>query len=103
MGGSFGHMWLKLYAWTQIKQPVSTKTSYYIFYYFWKDPKFPLAAESKSVIVLGITLLVLGFCGWLLWSYVVETLCLDTNQTGCVDVDFALEVLVLFQGTTNTL
>ena len=25
---SFGHMWLKLYAWTQIKWPMSTKRLY---------------------------------------------------------------------------
>ena len=51
----------------------------------------------KVIIVLGVTLLVLGSCVCLLWSYVGETLCLDTNQTGCVDVDFPLDVLVFFE------
>ena len=51
----------------------------------------------KVIIVLGVTLLVLGSCACLLWSYVGETLCVDTNQTGCVDVDFPLDVLVFFE------
>ena len=46
------------------------------------------------IIVLGVTMLVLGFYGWLLWSYVVQLLCLDTNETGCVDVDLPLVDLV---------
>ena len=46
---------------------------------------------------LGVTMLVLGFCGWLLWSYLVEILWLDTNKTGCVDVDPPLDILVFFE------
>ena len=53
----------------------------------------------KVIIVLVATMLVLGFCRWLLLSYVVELLCVDTNETGCVDVDLPLDVLVFFEGT----
>ena len=42
-------------------------------------------------------MLVLGSCGWLLWSYLVEILCLDTNKTGFVDLDPPLDVLVFFE------
>ena len=49
------------------------------------------------IIVLGVTKLVLGSCGWLLWSYVVELLCLDTNKTGCVDVDIPSVVLAFLR------
>ena len=51
----------------------------------------------KLIIVLGVTKLVLGSYGWLLWSCVVELLCLDTNKTGCVDVELPLAVLVFFE------
>ena len=51
----------------------------------------------KVIIVLGVTMLVLGSFEWLLWSYVVELLCLDTNKTGCVDVDIPSFVLVFFE------
>ena len=37
--------------------------------------------EVKAINVLGIIMLVLGFCGCLLWSYVVKILCLDKNKT----------------------
>ena len=53
----------------------------------------------KEKIVLGVIICVLGPCGCLLWSYVVKTLCLDTNKTRWVDVDPPLEVLVFFEGT----
>ena len=53
----------------------------------------------KEKIVLGVIMRVLGPCGCLLWSYVVKTLCLDTNETRWVDVDPPLEVLVFFEGT----
>ena len=48
MDGTYGHMWLESYAGTQIKQVVSTKSYYSIFYYFLKDPKYPLGAESEK-------------------------------------------------------
>ena len=51
----------------------------------------------KVMIVLGVTMHVLGSCGWFLWSYVVELLCLDTNETGCVDVDLPSVVLVFLR------
>ena len=60
-------------------------------------PSTILQQNLKVVIVLGVTMLVLGFCGWLLWSYLVEILCLDTNKTGFVDVDPPLDILVFFE------
>ena len=57
----------------------------------------------RVMIVLGVTLLVLGSSGLFLWSYRVETICLDTNPTGCVDVDFPFDVLVSFKAAPNTL
>ena len=48
VGGSCGHMWLKLYAGTEIKQPVSTKTFHWVFYFFWREPKYQHAAESEN-------------------------------------------------------
>ena len=46
-------------------------------------------------------MLVLGSCECLLWSYVVEILCLDTNKKRWVDVDLSLDILVFFE-TPNT-
>ena len=60
-------------------------------------PSTILQQNLKVVIVLGVTMLVLGFCGWLLWSYLVEILWLDTNKTGFVDVDPPLDILVFFE------
>ena len=64
---------------------------------FWRMPSTILQQNLKVVIVLGVTMLVLGFCGWLLWSYLAEILCLDTNKTGFVDVDPPLDILVFFE------
>ena len=50
----------------------------------------------KMMIVLGVNMLVLGSCECLLWSYVVEILCLDTNKKRWVDVDLSLDILVFF-------
>ena len=47
MGVSCGHMWLKQYAWTQIEQDGLIWTFQKIFQYFLREPKCPLAAESK--------------------------------------------------------
>ena len=60
-------------------------------------PSTILQQNLKVVIVLGVTMLVLGFCGWLLWSYLVEILCLDTNKAGFVDLDPPLDILVFFE------
>ena len=48
----------------------------------------------KMMIVLGVNMFVLGSCECLLWSYVVEILCLDTNKKRWVDVDLSLDILV---------
>ena len=49
------------------------------------------------IISLGVTMLVLSSCGWILLSYVVKLLCLDKNKTGCVDIDLPLHVLVFLR------
>ena len=67
------------------------------FTIFGRTPNTHLQQNLKVIIVLGVTLDVLGSCGCFLWSYVGETLCLDINQTGCVDVDFPIDVLVFFE------
>ena len=46
----------------------------------------------------GVIMLVLSPCGCLLWSYLVEILCLDTNKTRWVDVDLTIDVLVFSEG-----
>ncbi len=66
-----------------------------MFGYFLRDPIYLLAAESKSDNC--VTMLVLGSYGWLLWSCVVELLCLDTNKKVCVDVDLPLVILVFLE------
>ena len=55
-------------------------------YYAWTQIKQPVSIKS------------LYYFEWLLWSYVVELLSLDTNNTGCVDVDLPLDVLVFSAG-----
>ena len=35
----------------------------------------------------------------LLWSYVVEMICLDTNKPRWVSLDLPLDILVFFEGT----
>ena len=48
----------------------------------------------KVMDVLGVTMLVLNSHGWLLWSYVVEILCLDTDKTGCVNKVLIFDILI---------
>ena len=60
-------------------------------------PSTHLQQNLKVIIVLGETMLVLGSCGWLLWSYLVGILCLDTNEAVFVDVDLPLDVLVFLE------
>ena len=52
----------------------------------------------KSLIVLSVTMLVLGSFGLLLWSNVVEIICLDTDKTACVNKDLILDILLFFEG-----
>ena len=59
-------------------------------------PSTHLEQSVKVIIVLGETMLVLGSCGWLLWSDFVRILCLDTNEIVSVDVDLSLDILVFF-------
>ena len=32
------------------------------------------------------------YCGWLLWSYVVEIICLDTDKAACVNKDLIVDI-----------
>ena len=61
-------------------------------------PSTHLQQNLKVIILLGETMLVLGTCGWLLWSYLFGILCLDTNKTRWVDVDLPLDILIFFEG-----
>ena len=83
MRGSCRHMWLKYYASTKIKTG-----------YVNKDLTIDIL---RVVRLLGVTMLVLGSCGWLLLSCVVELLWLDTNKKGCVDVNLPLVILVFLE------
>ena len=50
------------------------------------------------MILLGVTMLVLGRSGWLLWSYLVEIVCQDTEKTASVNKDLTLDLLLFFEG-----
>ena len=52
----------------------------------------------KVMIVLGVTMLVLCSCGWLLWSYMAEIICLDTNKKACVIKNLILDILLFLEG-----
>ena len=54
--------------------------------------------NPKGTIVFGVTMLVLGSCGWLLPSYVVKMLCLDTDKIASVNKDLILDILLFFEG-----
>ena len=49
------------------------------------------------ILLLGESKLVIGSIGWVLSSYVVELLCLDTNKKACVDVDLPSVVFVFLR------
>ena len=63
MDGSCSHMWWKYYAWTQIKQVVSTKSLYLIFWYIWGIPNSHLQQNLKKMIVLALNMFIIGSCG----------------------------------------
>ena len=50
------------------------------------------------MIVLGVTMCVLGSCVWLLWSYVVEIVCLDRDKTAYVNKVLILEIKLFLEG-----
>ena len=58
MDGSYGHKWL-----TQIKQVVSTKSLYLIFWYSWGIPNSNLQQNLKKMIVLALNMFIIGSCG----------------------------------------
>ena len=59
-----------------------------------RDRKCPL----KVMIWLGVTVLVLGPSGWLLWSYLVEIVYQDTEKTAFVNNNLILDILLFFEG-----
>ena len=71
------------------------KSLYSIFFYFLKDPKYPLAADSEKDF--GLYMFIISSCGWLLWSYLIDIVCLDGDKTGFVEVDPPLNILVFFE------
>ena len=60
-------------------------------------PSTHLQQYLKVKLVLCVTMLVFGSCGWLLRSYLVEILFLDTNKAGLVDLDPPLDILLFFE------
>ena len=48
----------------------------------------------KVLVVLCVTVLVLNSYGWLLWSYAVKILCLDTDKTSCINKVFIFDILI---------
>ena len=49
------------------------------------------------MILLAVTMLVLGSCGWLLWSFLVEIICQDTEKNACVNKDLILDILLFLE------
>ena len=52
----------------------------------------------KMTFVLGVSMLIQGLYGWLLWSYVVEILHLDKDKTGYMNKDLIIDILLFFAG-----
>ena len=71
-----------------IKNSLCQQRPYIEYFATFRRTRNPhLQQNLKVIIVLGVTLLVLGSCGWLLSSNVVEILCLDTDKTACGNKD----------------
>ena len=68
------------------------------FTIFEGNPNTNKKQNLKVIIVLGVSVLVQGSSEWLLWSYVVEIICLDTYKTACVNKDLILNILLFLVG-----
>ena len=98
MGGSFDLIWLEYYAWTQ-NILCWFRPSIRYFSIFWQTPNKLFQQSLKVRVVLGVTTLLLNSCGWLLWSNVVEILCVDTDKIGCVNKVLIVSILSSFEGS----
>ena len=78
VGGSCGHLWLKLYAWTQ--NLFHQRRSIRFFTIFGGKTNTHMQQNLKITIVLGVSMLVQGSYAWILSSYVVEILSLDKDK-----------------------
>ena len=64
-----------------------------------KHGKTAKAIGEKQVFGTGpVTMCVLGSFVWLLWSYVVEIVCLDRDKTAYVNKVLILEILLFLEG-----
>ena len=79
VSGSCGHLWLKLYAWTQ-NSLFHQKWSIMFFTIFGGNTNTHKQQNLKITIVLGVSMLVQGSYAWILSSYVVEILSLDKDK-----------------------
>ena len=95
VGGSCGHLWLKLYAWTQ-SNLFHQRRSIRFFTIFGGKTNTHMQQNLKITIVLGVSMLVQGSYAWILSSYVVEILRLDKDKTGYVNKDLKIDVLLFF-------
>ena len=68
------------------------------FTIFEGNPNTNKKQNLKVIIVLGVSMLVQGSSGWLLWSYVVEKLHLNKVKTGYVDKGLIIDILLFFEG-----
>ena len=97
VGGSCGHLWLKLYAWTQ-NNLFHQRRSIRFFTIFGGKTNTHMQQNLKITIVLGVSMLVQGSYAWILSSYMVEILRLDKDKTGYVNKDLTIDILLFFEG-----
>ena len=56
----------------------------------------------KKIIVLGLNMFITSSCGWLLWSYVDEIECLDTDKNSLCQQRPSIGFFTVFGGKPNT-
>ena len=98
VGGSCGHLWLKLYAWTQ-NNLFHQRRSIRFFTIFGGKTNTHMQQNLKITIVLGVSMLVQGSYAWILSSYVVEILRLDKDKTGYVNKVLMIHNLLFLKDT----
>ena len=68
------------------------------FTIFGGNPNTHMQQNLKMTFVLGVSMLVQGSSGWLLWSYVVEIVRPDKQKTGYMNKDLIIDILLFFAG-----
>ena len=68
------------------------------FTIFEGNPNTHKKQNLNVIIVLGVSMLVQGSSGWLLWSYVVEILRLNKVKTGYDNKGLIINILLFFEG-----